>query len=147
MPTNLCFCHLLHSEHGEFISAAANRFKPLDERICWTDDARQQNNEYVINLNRFLIRPSVRCQDLASKANSISLKAKAKDSLEEYQIAPCLAETFVASKEKESHYLGQEHLENGIAIMAEKPWLVGRRAACYISSMNTEMKNHGSCAL
>ena len=103
MPPGRRFCYLLYSEHGllgaiGFTSAAANRLKPRDKWIGWTDDVRQQNLEYVINMNRFLIRPGVHCHDLASKAISMSLKAVAKDSLEEYQIAPCLVETFVDSE-------------------------------------------------
>ncbi len=47
-------------------SAAALFLKARDMWMAWDHDQRGSNLKRVVNLSRFLIRPSVRCQNLAS---------------------------------------------------------------------------------
>jgi hypothetical protein len=50
----------------------------------------------MIGLSRFLIRPSVRCRDLASKALSLALRQLPEHRQRRYLYRPLLAEPFVA---------------------------------------------------
>src|SRR5213078_4378584 len=62
--------YLVGSEHGWLgaigFSASALRLEARDQWIGWTREQRRRHQERVVNLSRFLIRPSVRCRNLAS---------------------------------------------------------------------------------
>lgn len=66
-----------------------------DTWIGWDSQTRKANLFKVIGLSRFLIRPGIRCRNLASHAYSLLLKRVAHDWQERYAIQPVLIETFV----------------------------------------------------
>lgn len=74
---------------------AAWHIKDRDEWIGWSDDARRQNIEKVINNVRFLILPWVSINCFASSVLSRAIKLVVRDWEKYYGIKPLLAETFV----------------------------------------------------
>jgi len=48
-------------------ASAALQLEDRDKWIGWKFDHRQKYLHYVINMNRFLIRPNVHCQNLHPK--------------------------------------------------------------------------------
>lgn len=66
-----------------------------DTWIGWDSQTRKANLFQVIGLSRFLVRPGIRCPNLASHAYSLLLKRVAHDWQERYAIKPVLIETFV----------------------------------------------------
>jgi hypothetical protein len=91
--------YLIGSDHGWLgglgFGSCALRLGVRDEWIGWDEGTRKRFQERVINLNRFLIRPSVSCENLASRALSLGMARVGSDYLERYGIEPWLAETFV----------------------------------------------------
>ncbi|MCP4897468.1 MAG: DUF4338 domain-containing protein, partial [bacterium] len=65
--------YLIGSEYGWLgglgFSASALQLKDRDQWIGWDAQTRQQQLHRVINLSRFLIRPCVRCHNLASRVS------------------------------------------------------------------------------
>jgi hypothetical protein len=66
-----------------------------DSWIGWDSQARKANLSQVIGLSRFLIRPGIRCPNLASRCYSLLLRRVAQDWQQRYGIKPVLIETFV----------------------------------------------------
>lgn len=66
-----------------------------DGWIGWDGATRQANLKQVVGLSRFLIRPGVRCANLASQCYGLLLKRVAWDWQQRYGIKPVLIETFV----------------------------------------------------
>ncbi len=91
--------YLIDSEHGILgglgFSAAALHLSERDEWIGWSKDQRQQYLHYVVGLSRFLIRPAVKCSNLASKALSMCLRVMVEDFEKRYSYKPLLVESFV----------------------------------------------------
>ena len=71
-----------------------------DTFIGWDADLRSRQLHRVVALSRFLIRPGVRCQNLASKALGLCLRRLPADFERRYGYRPALVETFV---EKDRH--------------------------------------------
>ncbi len=96
--------YLLVSDHGVLgalgFAASALALAARDAFIGWDADLRSRQLHCVIALSRFLIRPSVRCQNLASKALGLCLRRLPHDFQRRYGYLPLLAETFV---EKDRH--------------------------------------------
>ena len=63
--------------------------------IGWDAQAMAQNRARVIGLSRFLIRPGVRCPNLATASYRLIMQRVRKDWLERYGIRPDLVETYV----------------------------------------------------
>jgi hypothetical protein len=63
--------------------------------IGWDADAMAQNRTRVVGLSRFLIRPGIRCPNLASRSYGMVLKRVREDWFERYGIKPVLVETYV----------------------------------------------------
>jgi len=67
--------YLIGSEHGWLgalgFGSCALRLRERDAWIGWDRATRQRFQERVINMTRFLIRPQVRCQNLASRVLSL----------------------------------------------------------------------------
>jgi hypothetical protein len=63
--------------------------------IGWDAQAREQNRHRVIGLSRFLIRPQLRCANLATRCYALVLRRVRADWLERYGVAPVLVETYV----------------------------------------------------
>ena len=96
--------YLLISEHGVLgalgFAAAALALAARDTCIGWDADRRSRQLHRVVALSRFLIRPSVHCQNLASKALGLCLRRLPADFERRYGYRPLLVETFV---EKDRH--------------------------------------------
>ena len=76
-------------------AAAALALADRDRFIGWDPDLRQRQLYRLANLSRFLIRPAVRCRNLASKALALCLRRLAADFQARYRYAPVLVETYV----------------------------------------------------
>jgi len=98
--------YLVSSQHGWLgalgFASAALQLEDRDKWIGWKFDHRQKYLHYVINMNRFLIRPNVHCQNLASKILSMSLLRLPEDFHSRYGYRPLLVESFV----DDSRHLG-----------------------------------------
>lgn len=91
--------YLLHSAHGWLgglaFAAAALQLHARDRWIGWTVDERRTYLDRVVGLSRFLIRPGVRCPNLASHVLGLALARLPADFEARYGYAPWLVETFV----------------------------------------------------
>ncbi len=91
--------YLLGSEHGWLgglgFAAAALQLVDRDRWIGWDAEQRRAHLHGVVCLSRFLIRPSVQCQNLASRVLSLSLQRLAEDFEQRYGYRPWLVESFV----------------------------------------------------
>jgi hypothetical protein len=91
--------YLVASEHGWLgaigFSASALRLEARDRWIGWTEQQRRTHQGRVVNLSRFLIRPSVRCRNLASHVLGACLRRVGKDFEARYGYRPWLVESFV----------------------------------------------------
>ena len=91
--------YLLVSDHGVLgalgFAAAALTLAARDAFIGWDADTRSRQLHRVVGLSRFLVRPCVRCQNLASKALSLALRRLPDDFQSRYGYRPLLVETFV----------------------------------------------------
>jgi hypothetical protein len=76
-------------------SSAAWRLAARDRWIGWTDTQRAANLQQVICNSRFLVLPSVRLRNLASKALSVALRTVVREWPEHYGVRPVLVETLV----------------------------------------------------
>jgi hypothetical protein len=98
--------YLIGSEQGWLgalgFSASALQLKDRDQWIGWDAQTRREQLHRVINLSRFLIRPSVRCHNLASQVLGMSLRRVAADFELRYGYRPWLVESFV----EQSRYRG-----------------------------------------
>lgn len=63
--------------------------------IGWDAQAQEQNRSLVIGLSRFLIRPGLRCANLASACYRLVLQRVREDWLGRYGLRPVLVETYV----------------------------------------------------
>lgn len=86
------FCSWLVGAMG--FSAAALRVNARDHWIAWDDEQRRAHLERVVCLNRFLIRPSVRCPHLASHVLGRVLRCLPSDFEKRYDYRPYLVETY-----------------------------------------------------
>ena len=92
--------YLVHSAHGYLgalgFSAAALRLACRDDWIGWDEEQRGRDLHRVVCLSRFLIRPSVDCQNLASKVLGQCLRRLSADFQRRYGYRPYVVETFVS---------------------------------------------------
>lgn len=91
--------YLIGSSHGWLgglsFSAAALKLKAREEWICWDEEERKEHLQKIANMSRFLIRPGIRCENLASKVLSLSVGQVQEDWVERYGERLVLLETFV----------------------------------------------------
>ena len=91
--------YLLVSDHGYLgalgFAASALALAARDEWIGWDTALRERQLHRVVGLSRFLIRPSVRCRNLASKALGQCLRRLGADFEQHYGYRPLLVETFL----------------------------------------------------
>jgi len=91
--------YLIGSSHGWLgglsFSAAALKLKARELWISWTEKERQENLQKIANMSRFLIRPGIRCENLASKVLGLSVRQVQGDWQERYGEELVLIETFV----------------------------------------------------
>ena len=98
--------YLIGSRHGWLggfgFAAAALQLADRDKWIGWDKEQQQAHLHRVIGMNRFLIRPSVDCRNLASKVLSMSVASLSVDFEQQYKYRPYLIESFVDI----AHYSG-----------------------------------------
>ncbi len=91
--------YLIGSEHGVLgglaFASAALRLRCRDRWIGWDTEIRRAQLDRVVGLSRLLIRPSVRCKNLASHVLSRAIERLPRDFEERYGYLPWLVETFV----------------------------------------------------
>jgi hypothetical protein len=91
--------YLVSSQYGLLgalgFGAAALQLRNRDRWIGWDVDTRRANLHYVVCLNRFLIRPGVRCHNLASRVLGMAMRALPSDFEARFGYRPLLVESFV----------------------------------------------------
>jgi hypothetical protein len=91
--------YLVASEHGWLgaigFGSAALYLEDRDEWIGWTATQRMEHLPRVLNMNRFLIRPQVRCENLASQVLGLCARRVAGDFERRYGLRPWLLESLV----------------------------------------------------
>lgn len=91
--------YLIGSAHGWLgavgLGASALKLAARDRWIGWSDEQRRRHLSRIVGLNRFLIRPGVRCRNLASWALGQTLRRLGDDVETAYGYRPWLVETFV----------------------------------------------------
>ena len=94
--------YLVGSAHGCLgglgFAAAALRLRDRDRWIGWDDAQRRAHLHRVVGLSRFLIRPSVKCRNLASRVLGEALRRLGPDFEARYGYRPWLVETFVETE-------------------------------------------------
>lgn len=94
--------YLIGSEHGWLggigLGSCALRLGVRDQWIGWDEPRRKAFQERLINMTRFLIRPKVRCENLASRVLSLCMERLGRDFKNRYGIEPWLVESFVDSE-------------------------------------------------
>jgi Domain of unknown function (DUF4338)/Transposase DNA-binding/Transposase DDE domain len=95
--------YLIGSEHGWLggfgFAAAALNLRDRDQWIGWDLDTRRQHLFRVVGMSRFLIRKSVRCQNLASCVQGMALRRLGEDYEAQYGYRPWLVESFVDTEQ------------------------------------------------
>lgn len=98
--------YLVASEYGWLggfgFSSASLHLEDRDKWIGWNWGKRQDNLQYIVNMNRFLIRSGVSCKNLASRLLGMVVKALPNDFEARYGYRPLLLESFVDTE----HYNG-----------------------------------------
>jgi len=98
--------YLVKSEHGCLggvgFSSSALHLEARDRWIGWNWDMRRANLHHVVNMSRFLIRPGVSCNNLASRVLGMAVREFPGDFEARYGHRPVLLESFVDT----SHYTG-----------------------------------------
>jgi uncharacterized protein DUF4338/transposase-like protein len=91
--------YLIGSTHGWLgglgFAAAALQLAARDRWIGWAVPHRRAHLHRVVGLCRFLIRPSVRCHNLASRVLRLALGQLPGDFAQRYGYRPWLVESFV----------------------------------------------------
>ena len=91
--------YLVGSAHGWLggfgFAAPALHLADRDHWIGWDTAQRRAHLHGVVCLSRFLIRPSVKCHNLASRLLSMSLERLVEDFPRRYHYRPWLVESFV----------------------------------------------------
>ena len=91
--------YLFNSAHGYLggigFAASALYLAAREAWIGWSSAQRDQYRSHMIGLNRFLIRPDIRCKNLASYLLSRSLRQMRADVYETHACRIWVVETFV----------------------------------------------------
>jgi len=95
--------YLVDSDHGWLgaigFGSCALRLSARDEWVGWDSSTRKQFQERLINMTRFLIRPQVHCQNLASRVLSLCIERVGSDFAARYGFEPWLLESFVDTEQ------------------------------------------------
>lgn len=93
------FRYLVGSDHGWLggigFGSAALYLESRDTWLGWDDAQRTAHLPRVINMTRFLIRPPLRCPNLASHVLGLCARRIAVDFERRYGLSPWLMESFV----------------------------------------------------
>lgn len=91
--------YLISSRHGYLgglgFAAAALSMGDREKWIGWNKSQKDSYLQYVLNMTRFLIRPSVKCKNLASMTLGMSMARISDDFFSKYQCKLLLLESFV----------------------------------------------------
>ena len=91
--------YLIGSDHGWLgamgFGSCALRLNVRDAWLGWDEPTRRRFQNRLVGLSRFLIRPQVRCENLASRVLSLCMNRLGADYEKRYEIEPWLVETFV----------------------------------------------------
>ena len=91
--------YLIGSAHGWLggfgFAAPALQLADRDRWIGWDREQRLAHLHGVVGLSRFLIRPGVKCHNLASRLLSMSLQQMGEDFQRRYHYRPWLVESFL----------------------------------------------------
>jgi hypothetical protein len=91
--------YLVSSEHGWLgalgFAAPALKLAERDRWIGWDVEQRRGYLHMIVNMSRFLIRPSVRCNNLASRLLAMTVDRLPDDFEQRYNYRPWLIESFV----------------------------------------------------
>lgn len=91
--------YLVGSEHGWLgglaFASAALQLRDRDRWLGWDVATRRAQLDRIVGLSRFLIRPSVRCRNLASHVLGVAMQRLPEDFEASYGYRPWLVETFV----------------------------------------------------
>ena len=95
--------YLIQSEHGWLgglgFAAAALNLADRDRWMGWDAATRREHLHRVVGMARFLIRRSVRCQNLASRVLGMAARGVAADYETQYGYRPWLLESFVDTEQ------------------------------------------------
>ena len=95
--------YLIDSEHGWLggfaFSAAALKLREREQWIGWDADLRRQHLQRILGMNRFLLRPSVHCHNLASTVLGRVLRQVGTDFETQYGYRPWRVESFVDTEQ------------------------------------------------
>ena len=101
--------YLIGSEHGWLggfgFGAAALRLAARDQWMGWDASTRCKQLHRVVGMSRFLVRTSVRCQNLASHVLGMVLRRLGADYETQYGYRPWLVESFVDTE----HFIGTSY--------------------------------------
>ena len=101
--------YLIGSEHGWLgglgFAASALRLADRDQWLGWDEPTRAKHQHRVVGMARFLIRPSVRCHNLASRVLGMALRGLGEDFEAQYGYRPWLVESFVDTE----HFAGTSY--------------------------------------
>ncbi len=90
--------YLVSSDHGWLggfgFASAALHLNDRDRWIGWDTQIRRENLHSVVCMSRFLIRPEIRCRNLASKLLGMCMKCMGGDFEDLYGYRPVLIESF-----------------------------------------------------
>jgi hypothetical protein len=93
--------YLIASDHGWLggisFSSAALYLESRDEWIGWSSAQRIEHLGRVLNMSRFLIRPDIGCQNLASHVLGLCARSVPQDFKRRYGLLPWMLESFVQS--------------------------------------------------
>ena len=91
--------YLIASDHGWLgglgYGSPALFLEARDQHIGWTSEQRQEYLGRVLSMTRFLIRPQVRCPNLASHMLGLAARCVPEDFERRYGLRPWLLESFV----------------------------------------------------
>lgn len=91
--------YLIGSDHGWLgglgFGSAALHLEGRDEWIGWNVEQRREHLQRVLSMTRFLIRPAVRCPNLASHVLGLCARQVSADFERRYGLRPWLLESFV----------------------------------------------------
>ena len=101
--------YLVGSAHGWLgglhFASPALAVAARDAWIGWDAETREERLHLAVGLERFLIRPQVRCRNLASMALAACARRLADDFEAVHGIRPVLAETYVGPEHRGSCFL------------------------------------------
>ena len=101
--------YLIGSEYGWLgamgFAAPALQLADRDQWIGWTVEQRRAALHTVVNMSRFLIRPTVHCANLASMLLAMAARQMPVDFEQRYHYRPILMESFVDN----AHFAGTSY--------------------------------------